>query len=142
MNYLLDILDGDLARMLGLDSDLGKFEDINSDNFAVVILMLALINKGLIMGLLGGYYIFAATLSWWLSVIRKIGSVRSDWLFKPEASATLHILRFWIVPILMIIYAFWRTDVFSVAISVVSVFLTIIMVCDYYQIVKQGEFQK
>jgi len=31
INYLLDTLDGDLARILGSDSDLGKFEDIDTN---------------------------------------------------------------------------------------------------------------
>ncbi len=92
--FFLDLIDGDLARALKTDSDLGKFEDVMSDNFMVVVFPLALIWQGLVPGFLGAYYIFVASLSWWLSVIRRNREVASDWLFRPEASGLLHFCRF------------------------------------------------
>lgn len=135
--FFLDFIDGDLARMLKRDSDLGKFEDSMSDNFMVVVLPLALIWQGLVLGALGAYYIFISSISWWLSVIRRNRRVISDWLFRPEASGFLHFSRFWVVTILIILYAFWRIDVFNATMVVLSIILTASSAYDYYQITKE-----
>jgi phosphatidylglycerophosphate synthase len=137
INFLLDVIDGELARMLKTDSDLGKFEDLMVDNFMVVVLPLALIWQGLVPGFLGAYYIFVATLSWWLSVIRRNRGVKSDWIFRPEASGLLHFSRFWVLTILMFLYVFSRVDVFTNTILVLSIVLTVSCIYDYYQIIKE-----
>jgi phosphatidylglycerophosphate synthase len=136
INFFLDMIDGDLARILKTNSDLGKFEDVMADNFMVVVFPLALIWQGLVSGFLGAYFIFVVSLSWWLSVIRRNYGVKSDWLFKPEASSLLHIVRFWVLTVLVVLYALFRVDVVSEVMLALSIILTLIAVYDYYHIMK------
>lgn len=135
--FFLDLMDGDLARALKTESDLGKFEDVMSDNFMVVVFPLALIWQGLVPGFLGAYYIFVASLSWWLSVIRRNREVASDWLFRPEASGLLHFCRFWVITVLIVVYAFSRIDVFYITMLILSIVLTASVAYDYFQITKE-----
>lgn len=136
LNFLLDLIDGDLARMLKTDSDLGKFEDVTVDNIMVIIFPLALIWQGLISGFLGAYYIYIVSLSWWLSVIRLNQREKTNWIIKPQAYALLHFMRFWIITVLMFMYAFWRVDIFWETILILSIILSAISLYDYYQIIK------
>ena len=136
INIILDIVDGDLARILGRDSDIRKFEDVMVDNTMVVIFPLALIWQGLISGVLGAYYMFIATLSWWLSVIKRNEVLQSNWLFRAQASSFLFLTRFCIVTGLMFLYALFKVEVFSQAIITLSLILTICAVNDYYHIIR------
>jgi phosphatidylglycerophosphate synthase len=122
--------------MLKTDSDLGKFEDVTVDNIMVIIFPLALIWQGLISGFLGAYYIYIVSLSWWLSVIRLNQREKTNWIIKPQASALLHFMRFWIITVLMFMYAFWRVDIFWETILILSIILSAISLYDYYQIIK------
>jgi phosphatidylglycerophosphate synthase len=137
LNWLLDGIDGDLARMKRVDSDLGKFEDVTADNFMVVILPLALTWQGLISGFTGAYYIFIVSLSWWFSVLRLNQKTKSTWIIKPQAAGLLHIPRFWTVTLLMFAYAFWHLDIFQEVIIILSVLLTYVVIQDYYQLIKR-----
>ena len=136
INIILDIVDGDLARILSRDSDIRKFEDVMVDNTMVVVFPLALIWQGLIPGFLGAYYIFILTLSWWLSVIKRNEELQSNWLFRAQASSFLFITRFCIVTGLMFLYALFRVEVFSQAIITLSIILTISTVNDYCRIIR------
>jgi phosphatidylglycerophosphate synthase len=134
--FFLDWIDGDLAKALNNQSDLGKFEDLTIDNLMVVTFPFVLIWQNLVPGWLGALYIFLVTQSWWFSVLRRNADWKSDWLFRPSASALLHILRFWIVTIFMILYAIWRVDWFTPTLGVLSVMLVFNVVYDHYQIIK------
>ena len=136
INIILDIADGDLARILKNDSDVRKFEDVMVDNIMVVILPLALIWQQLISGFLGSYYIFIVTLSWWLSVVNRNSVVRSKWLFRAQASPFLFITRFCVVTILIFLYGLFEIDIFTQAIIVLSIILTLNAVFDYYHIIR------
>jgi phosphatidylglycerophosphate synthase len=136
INILLDIIDGDLARILNTDSDIRKFEDVMADNIMVVVLPLALIWQGLISGFLGGYYLFIVTLSWWLSVVKRNFVIKSNWLFRAQASFLLFVTRFCVVTLLMFIYVIFGVEIFSPAIITLSVILTLSSAYDYYQIIK------
>jgi phosphatidylglycerophosphate synthase len=134
--FFLDGIDGDLARALKRDCDLGKFEDLTVDNLMVVTFPFILIWQELIPGFLGAVYIFLVTQSWWYSVIRRKEDWKSDWLFRPYAGPVLHVLRFWVVSILMILYAIWRLDWFTPAVIALSVLIALQTMYDYYQIIK------
>ena len=136
LNVFLDILDGDLARVLQQDSEIRKFEDVSVDNLVVVLLALALIGGGFVSGLVGAYYIFIATLSWWFSVVRRNQERRSAWLFHAQASSLLFLLRFCVVTILMFVYAFFQVDIFSFTLIVLSVILTLSALYDYWKITR------
>jgi phosphatidylglycerophosphate synthase len=136
INIMLDVVDGDLARILNTDSDVRKFEDVMVDNIAVVVFPLALIWQGLISGFLGAYYIFMMTLSWWLSVIRRNSILRSKWLFRAQASPFLFIARFCIVTFLMFLYALFKLDAFSPVMIAVSTILTLGAGYDYWYIIR------
>jgi phosphatidylglycerophosphate synthase len=136
VNIVLDALDGDLARFLRQDSDIRKFEDITADNIMVVVIPLALISKGQISGLLGGYYIFVLTFSWWLSVVKRNKIQRSAWLFRAQASSFLFFVRFCTIILLLFIFVLFQIDIFTEAILAISLILTIGAVIDYVRIIK------
>lgn len=133
---ILDWIDGDLSRSLKHEGDLGKFEDLTVDNMMVVFFPFLLIWQNLVPGLSGALYIFLVTQSWWFSVIRRNSEWKSDWLFRSLASPLLHILRFWVVTILMIPYAIWRLDWFTTALWILSILMAFNITRDYYQIIK------
>jgi len=135
--FFLDMVDGDLARLLKTESDLGKFEDSMGDGIMVVVLPLALIGQGLVTGLLGAYYVFMATLSWWLSAIRRNIGKGSDWLFHPEASGLLHFTRFWVMTILVILYVLAGIDIFGTAMLALATVFTLSAAYDYYQLTRE-----
>jgi len=136
INIILDIVDGDLARILKTDSDIRKFQDVMVDNIMVVILPLALIWQGLVSGFLGAYYIFIVMLSWWFSVIKRNHSSKSVWLFRAQASFFLFITRFCIVTILVFLYVLFNIEVFSEAIITLSIILTLNTAYNYSQIIR------
>jgi phosphatidylglycerophosphate synthase len=135
-NILLDIVDGDLARMLNTDSDIRKFEDVMVDNIMVIVLPLALIWQGLISGFLGGYYLFIVTLSWWLSVVKRNLVLNSKWIFRAQASFLLFFTRFCVVTFLMFAYVAFGWDVFKPTIITLSVIMTLTSAYDYYYIAR------
>jgi phosphatidylglycerophosphate synthase len=136
LNIILDVIDGDLARVLHTDSDVRKFLDVTVDNIVVILYPLALIWQGLISGFLGAYYIFVMTLSWWLSAIRRSTSVKSNWVFRAQATRLLFILRFVVLTVFMFVYAISGIDVFSSVVLFVSVCLTITSVYDFYHLMQ------
>jgi phosphatidylglycerophosphate synthase len=135
-NILLDIVDGDLARILNTDSDKRKFEDVMVDNIMVIVLPLALIWQGIISGFLGGYYIFIATLSWWLSVVKRNLVSKSGWLFRAQASFLLFVARFCVITFLIFTYVLFGWDIFTATIITLSAILTLSSFYDYYRIVR------
>ena len=136
ITILLDIVDGDLARILKTDSDLRKFEDVMADNIVVVIIPLALICQGLISGFLGAYYIFIVTLSWWLSAIKRNITTKSTGLFRAQASSFLFIIRFVVMPTLIFLYALFGVEVFSPTVITLSIILTLNTAKNYYHIIR------
>jgi phosphatidylglycerophosphate synthase len=134
--FIVDWIDGDLSRALNHAGDLGKFEDVTIDNLMVVAFPLLLIYQKLIPGILGAIYVFLVTQSWWFSVIRRNAARQSNWLLRAQASSLLHILRFWVVTILMVQYAFWRLEWFTPVLFTLSILLALSLVFDYYQIIK------
>ncbi len=140
--FILDWIDGDLSRSLKHEGDLGKFEDLTVDNLMVVSFPFLLIWQNLVPGLLGALYIFLVTQSWWFSVIRRNSGWKSDWLFRSLASPFLHILRFWVVTILMILYALWRLDWFTTALWILSILMAFNVIWDYYQIIKNRLYNR
>jgi hypothetical protein len=102
----------------------------------VVVIPLALISKGQISGLLGGYYIFVLTFSWWLSVVKRNKIQRSAWLFRAQASSFLFFVRFCTIILLLFIFVLFQIDIFTEAILAISLILTIGAVIDYVRIIK------
>ena len=131
-----DIIDGELARLIGTDSDLRKFQDLMADNLMVVILPLALILHEQVSGFFGAYYIFIATLSWWLSVLKLNDPKESNWIIRAQASTLLHLLRFWIIPISIFLYAFFRIEIFSEIMIILSTILTTNSLYDYCMLIR------
>ncbi len=97
----------------------------------MVIYSLALIVKGLVSGVLGAYYVFALTASWWLSATRRRHLLKRNRL---QASSFLFFARFFILILLMFLYALFSIDVFEPAIVVLSVVLTISAAYDFFRI--------
>lgn len=134
--FFMDWIDGDLSRALKHDSDLGKFEDVTIDNLMVITFPFVLIWQKLIPGFLGALYIFLATQAWWFSVIRRNLAWKSDWLLRALAGSLLHILRYWVVTILIVLYAIWRLDWFTPVLWMLSIMMALHLAYDYYQIIK------
>ncbi len=134
--YFMDWIDGDLSRALKHDNDLGKFEDVTIDNLLVVALPLVLIQQKMITGLLGAGYVFLITQSWWLAVIRRNLDKKSDWLLHAYAGPLQHLLRYWILPILMVLYAFRGIDWFTPVVATLCILLGAQLVYEYYQVIK------
>jgi phosphatidylglycerophosphate synthase len=138
VSLLLDALDGDLARMLRTDSDLGGFQDQTVDTLMVVILAVSLARQGLVPGWLCACYVFVTTTSWWISVIRGTETKKTDWIFKPETTPVVHFSRLWVITSLIYAYAFLRVDVFSAAMAAVSAVLTVYTAWDFYSIARRN----
>jgi phosphatidylglycerophosphate synthase len=136
LNIILDVIDGDLARVLNTDSDVRKFLDVTVDNIVVILYPLALMWQGLISGFLGGYYIFVMTMSWWLCAVRRSTFVKSNWIFRAQANRLLFILRFVLLTLLMFAYALLGIDIFSPAVLFISVCLTLTGIYDFYKILR------
>ncbi len=134
--YFMDWIDGDLSRALKHDNELGKFEDVTIDNLLVIALPLVLIQQKMMGGLLGAGYVFLLTQSWWLAVIRGNINKHSDWLLHAYAGPFQHLLRYWILPILMVLYAFQRIDWFTPVISTLCSLLGSQLIYEYYQLIK------
>ncbi len=131
LNILLDMVDGDFARLVKNDSDVRSFVDVTVDNTEVVIYSLALIVTGLVSGVLGAYYVFALTASWWLSATRRRHLLKRNRL---QASSFLFFARFFILILLMFLYALFSVEIFEPAIIVLSVVLTISAAYDFFRI--------
>ena len=109
--WALDCLDGDLSRMLGQDSSIGEFEDIMGDNLACLVFPLALMQTGLLNGVIGGLFIFASFSNLWLinrNQPNDSGGVRLA--FEPRSSMFISIpaISIWA---LMFVYIFFKFNV-------------------------------
>jgi len=131
LNIVLDMVDGDFARLSNADSGLRSFVDVTVDNTEVVVYSLALIVKGLVSGVLGAYYVFVLTASWWLSATRRRHVLKWNRL---QASAFLFFTRFFVLIVLIFLYALFRVDVFEPAVIVVSIVLTLNAGYDFFRI--------
>lgn len=69
-NYLLDGVDGVIARMNKVDSLKGRALDVSIDNFYVIPLVLALIYFNLTSGFWGAFYIFNASADYFINYLR------------------------------------------------------------------------
>lgn len=136
INVFLDMVDGDMARFQQKDSDVRKFEDITVDNILIVVIPLALIFSDLVPAILGAYYIFITTFSWWLSVMRRNLKQKSNWIFRAQASSFLFFMRFFVIILLVFLYALFEIEVFSTTVLVLSIILTLNTAFDYHQLVK------
>jgi phosphatidylglycerophosphate synthase len=134
--WALDCLDGDLSRMLGQDSSIGEFEDIMGDNLACLVFPLALMQTGLLNGVIGGLFIFASFSNLWLinrNQPNDSGGVRLA--FEPRSSMFISIpaISIWA---LMFVYIFFKFNVFATGFLVVAVLLCLSVAVNYYQIIK------
>jgi phosphatidylglycerophosphate synthase len=134
--WALDCLDGDLSRMLGQDSSIGEFEDIMGDNLACLVFPLALMQTGLLNGVIGGLFIFASFSNLWLinrNQPNDSGGVRLA--FEPRSSMFISIpaISIWA---LMFVYIFFKFNVFDTGFLVVAILLCLSVAVNYYQIIK------
>ncbi len=78
---LADQLDGALARYQKTDGDRGKFVDVIVDTTTFALIVVGLTHAGYIGAATAGLYIYFATLSRALMIIRKNAGRSSSWLF-------------------------------------------------------------
>lgn len=78
---LADQLDGALARYQRTDGDRGKFVDVVIDNTTFALIVAGLAHAGFIGAATAGAYIYFASLSRALMVVRKNSNRHSSWLF-------------------------------------------------------------
>jgi len=107
--WALDCVDGDLSRMLGHDSSTGVFEDIMGDNLACLVFPLALIQTGLLNGVIGGLFIFGSFTNIWMINRDKDGG---GLIFRPRSSMVISLPAIFIWA-LMFGYLFFRFNIFN-----------------------------
>jgi phosphatidylglycerophosphate synthase len=87
-SVLLDLIDGPLARIMGIASDKGKFIDMLCDNLSFSIFVLGLMYAGLLSGVIGAALIYFMVLSKLLRSIHNSRHYKSNWKFKAVAGFT------------------------------------------------------
>jgi phosphatidylglycerophosphate synthase len=135
--WVLDCVDGDLARLLGNDNATGEFEDAFGDNLACLIFPLALISTGFIKGTVGALFIFAAASDLWISHrLARPENKHELCGFRPKGDLWLSLARktVWVV---QYAFMFFRLDFFNPVYIVLSVILSLSVTTNYVVIVRE-----
>ena len=130
--WALDCVDGDLSRMLGHDSSTGVFEDIMGDNLACLVFPLALIQTGLLNGVIGGLFIFGSFTNIWMINRDKDGG---GLIFRPRSSMVISLPAIFIWA-LMFGYLFFRFNIFNGSFLAVAILLSLSVAGNYFQIIR------
>jgi len=126
--WALDCVDGDLSRMLGHDSSTGVFEDIMGDNLACLVFPLALIQTGLLNGVIGGLFIFGSFTNIWMINRDKDGG---GLIFRPRSSMVISLPAIFIWA-LMFGYLFFRFNIFNGSFLAVAILLSLSVAGNYF----------
>jgi phosphatidylglycerophosphate synthase len=135
--WVLDCVDGDLARLLGNDNATGEFEDAFGDNLACLVFPLALISTGFINGTVGALFIFAAASDLWISHRLAHPENRNELAgFRPKGDLWLSLARktVWVV---QYAFMFFRLDFFNPVYIALSGVLCLSVATNYVIIVKE-----
>jgi phosphatidylglycerophosphate synthase len=130
--WALDCLDGDLSRMLGHDSSIGVFEDIMGDNLACLVFPLALIQTGLLNGVIGGLFIFASFTNIWM-INRNQDEAGLVFQLRSSMFVSLPAVFIWA---LMFGYIFFKFNIFNGSFLVVAILLCLSVAGNYFQIIR------
>jgi len=134
--WILDCIDGDLSRMLKNDNAVGEFEDVFGDNLVFLIFPVALIQTGLLNGVLGALFVFSAFAVLWMAERKQTGGGEPVSLtFHPKGDLFLSLSRK-AVWVLMYLFVFFRFDIFTEAYIAITVILLISVMINYFQIIR------
>jgi phosphatidylglycerophosphate synthase len=135
--WVLDCIDGDLARLLGNDNSIGEFEDAFGDNLACLVFPLALISRGLVNTTIGALFIFAAASDLWISR-RSVspGSKGEIAGFRPKGDIWLSLARK-VVWVAQYAFMFFHLDYFNPVYSGLAVVLCLSVATNYLLIVRE-----
>ncbi|RJO62002.1 MAG: hypothetical protein C4542_05005 [Dehalococcoidia bacterium] len=134
--WILDCIDGDLSRMLKNDNAIGEFEDVFVDNLAFLIFPLALIQTGLLNGVLGALFVFSAFSVLWMAERKQTGGGEPVSLaFHPKGDLFLSLSRK-VAWVLMYLFVLFRFDIFTEAYIAITAILLISVMINYFQIIR------
>ena len=135
-SVLLDLIDGPLARIMGVASDKGKFIDMLCDNLAFTLFVLGLMYVGLISGMVGGALIYFMVLSKLLRSIYNSHHYKSDWKFKAVAGFIPNFVVA-LSYIVLGIFLIWGIEYLNYAYALFSAVLIIDATFFYVRIVRE-----
>lgn len=101
--FIVDTIDGSLARYQKKESDRGKFADILVDNIAATLITIGLIIKGLLNPANGAVFIYIMIVTIFFSTVYNTAKHKSDWLIFPKGGASVHLPR----EVFFVVFALW-----------------------------------
>lgn len=105
--WLVDTIDGSLARYTHTESHKGKFFDGIVDNFMFAFVLIGIMYNDLVTPAILTYHIVAQLFVYVLAIIKKQENVQSDWIIYPQAEAFYHKL---LVHSVLVIYIFFNVN--------------------------------
>jgi phosphatidylglycerophosphate synthase len=139
--FLLDGLDGSLARLQNVATDKGKFIDILADNLNFTLFVMGLTYAELIPGLLAAALIYSMVISRALQIILKGLTMPSDWYFKPWAGAYVNTFVY-LSYLLFFLFVVFKIDIFERTLWIFTGLLALKALIDFYLIIKKPSQKK
>lgn len=133
--YLMDLLDGALARYLNHLSDKGKFIDSFSDHINYLLLNVGFVYTGILNPMLGMLVLYLILMDTVLRAVYSSFYIKSDWHFKifsgPLPGTIMHTCY-----LLFLIFALFTKNYFDICYAVFGAILAIDTVRFYIKIRK------
>ena len=129
--WVVDLLDGALARYQNKSSDRGKFLDTVADVFVYSFMLIGMIYVGVGGAILFSYQILIHITVYLLAIIKKQEGQKTDWLINPKPDLTY--LKFSAHTILGL-YVFFNIDIIEWGFALINILMTILSLYYFYSI--------
>lgn len=124
--FIIDTIDGSLARHQKKTSDKGKFADILVDNIAATLITIGLVIKGLLNPANGALFVYLMMLTIFFSALYFTAKRKTDWIVYPRGGASVHIPR----EIFFVVFVLWgfgiNTFKFDTVVFIANAYLAIV----------------
>lgn len=132
--YLLDSIDGALARYQKTADDRGKFIDVIRDNLIFVIFGLSLIKAGYIDAFLGCTFVVLGIIFEMLSTIRKAIRFKSDWFFFTSSNAFSNFFLL-ILPVVFVVQLLIKFQFINTFLIISDLILVIGIIIAFFKVI-------
>lgn len=132
--WLLDMLDGQLARHTKTDNDKGKFIDVYVDMMGYSFFIMGLAFLGVANIFILFYHVIIHGAVYIISIVQKNELVKSDWIIKPEAN--LVYFKF-LAHLLVVIFIFLQINWMDLGFIILNIFMTISTIVYFIKMQKQ-----
>ncbi len=132
--WLLDTLDGQLARYTNTSSDKGKFNDVFVDQLGYAIYIMGLAFAGVSDLFILFYHVIISGAVYVLAIVQKNETQPSDWLVRPEPNLSYFKL---IAHLAIIILLLFGINLVDLTFGFLNIWMTLAAVIYFYRLQHQ-----